>query len=145
MISPVRRRIRIIDPYRLPMVALGVRGCSKADEEETGQQGKNKVSHHYSQSFRFRETRREVLRERRAVLRTTFFAARFRPRPELSRPMIDFITASTAASAAAVAAAVAALMATRCTRAALDFAAPTMERCVLPTKLLLAMDDLRQC
>jgi hypothetical protein len=59
--------------------------------------------------------------------------------------MIDFITASTAASAAAVAAAVAALMATLCTRAALVFAAPTIERCVLRTKLLFAMDGLRKC
>jgi hypothetical protein len=98
-----------------------------------------------SQSFLFRETPRDVLRDRRAVLRTAVLAALFRPRAELSRPMIDFITASTAASAAAVAAAVAALTATRCTRAALDFAAPTIERCVLLTKLLLAMDDLRQC
>lgn len=126
------------------MMALGVRSCSKVDEEETDRNGKNNVSHHYSQSFLFRETLRDVLRDRRAVLRTTFFAALFRPRPELSRAMIDFITASTAASAAAVAAAVAALTATRRTRAALDFAAPRMERCVLSTKLLLAMDDLRQ-
>jgi len=59
--------------------------------------------------------------------------------------MIDFKTASTAASAAAVAAAVAAFTATRCTRAALVFAAPTMDRCVFRTKLLFAMDCLRKC
>ena len=88
----------------------------------------------------YRAALRDFRRDLRAAPRTRFFVVLFRPTARRSRPMTDFITAATAASAAAVAAAVAALIATLCTRAALVFAAPTMERCVLRTKLLFAID-----